>query len=175
MTNVSFSIHLRVSAYDNKKHSTASDFWQVFMYFFAVNVTECQNRRVALYCFIGGKMSKSISGKVLLCYLTACPLTICPPVKKDKFPTHYVAIFFTAPKKRHREVESWPLSKLRFESPSSTSRELSSPIFQSLPVRDRCHLTRSLFVSIQALLVISTIKKEPVLFYTALHGSCRPV
>ena len=104
MTNVSFSIHLRVSAYDNKKHSTASDFWQVFMYFFAVNVTECQNRRVALYCFIGGKMSKSISGKVLLCYLTACPLTICPPVRKDEFPTHYVAIFFSPPT---RVTEMW--------------------------------------------------------------------
>ena len=153
MTNASFFIHLRVSAFDNKKYSTASDFWQVFMYFFAVNVTECQNRRVALYCFIGGKCLKATLEKYFCAISLPVLLLFAHPSKKINFPPIMWPFFFTAPKKRLREVESWPLSKLPFESPSSTSRELSSPIFQSLPVRDRCHLTRPLFVSIQALLV----------------------
>ena len=86
MTNVSFFIHLRVSAYDNKKHSTASDFWQVFMYFFAVNVTECQNRRVALYCFIGGKCLKASLVKYFCAISLPVLLLFAHPSKKINFP-----------------------------------------------------------------------------------------
>ena len=153
MTNASFFIHLRVNAFDNKKYSTASDFWQVFMYFLR---WMWQNVRIEEWhsiVLLGGKCLKATLEKYFCAISLPVLLLFAHPSKKINFPPIMWPFFFTAPKKHHREMESWLLSKVRFESPSSTSRELSSPIFQSLPVRDRCHLTRSLFVSIQALLV----------------------
>lgn len=153
------------------RHQIFGKFLCIFLQWMWQNVRIEEWHSIVL---LGGKCLKASLEKYFCAISLPVLLLFAHPSEKMNFPPIMWPFFFTA-HPCHRDVELWPLSKLRFESPSSTSRELSSPIFQSLPVRDRCHLTRSLFVSIQALLVISTIKKEPVLFYTALHGSCRPV
>ena len=97
-------IHLRVSAFDNKKYSTASDFWQVFMYFLR---WMWQNVRIEEWhsiVLLGGKCLKATLEKYFCAISLPVLLLFAHPSKKINFPP-IMWPFFSPPLKS--ATEKW--------------------------------------------------------------------